>query len=263
MKFCPINPIPDLPSLQMPKNDMHLLLTHLGDDFRYSEFYSRRRQEGDYLIVDNGAYEFGKSLPLEAVIEYAYHIKAQEVVVPDIMRDSVGTYELFRQSLNKVPGDMRVMVVPQGEDRTTWMWCAKKMLDVFDTKSDVSVIGISKVYEEFTGGRYGLLEWLSVARGKVGINFDVHLLGYDKLTSVEVLQRDFPWVRSIDSAKPTVLAIHGIKYSTAAEVRLHGSQHKRSGDYFKTELTEKQIEDARENIALVTEVAAGTLSLLS
>ena len=40
----------------------HLLLAHLLKDDEYAAFYRKRKEQGDFIIIDNGAFEFHKPL---------------------------------------------------------------------------------------------------------------------------------------------------------------------------------------------------------
>lgn len=56
MEFCILSPIAGLTRYSTLSN-RHLLLPHLTRSEQYVNFYQERKQAGDFLILDNGAYE--------------------------------------------------------------------------------------------------------------------------------------------------------------------------------------------------------------
>lgn len=259
MHFCSIAPIPHLEELA--KGEYHLLLAHLSTP-TYNNYYRRLREKGAYLIVDNSAYEFDRAIPWRQVTHMAMNLKAQEVVLPDALRDSVQTYEMSREALRQTPTVFRVMMVPQGGDRREWEWCLTRLLDAYDSSAHTKapVIGLSKVYEKWREGRYGLLEYLTGMREK--FHFDVHMLGMTTPVSLEAICRAFPWVRSIDSAKPITAAKNGIQYVDKRDYQYYENMiPKRSDQYFLEPMNDYEIDCAVENITFVSRIADGTLTL--
>lgn len=66
------------------QSHFHLVLAHLIDvDETYASFYRQMSDRGDFIIMDNGAFELGESYEPSKLIELANIVKADAVVLPD------------------------------------------------------------------------------------------------------------------------------------------------------------------------------------
>lgn len=273
MKVALIPPIPDL--FRQPKTGIHLILSHLLQDERYFSFYKSRRAFGDYLILDNSAHELGASQTHALLLEQAASLKAQEIVLPDVLFDRRGTIERTKRMLKYLneeegkqayldAGSPALMLVPQGSDRPEWVTCLRGLMSVWDTYAEEIgarlVIGLSKDYDNWRGGLYQLIETnIYPLMSDEKRDFDVHCLGWsNKLWSLAAIARDFPWVRSTDSAKPFVFAKNKILLEPGGPCPHYP---RRDEDYFEESLTGIQWEIAKRNI-LVYQAAAGNELIL-
>lgn len=235
MKAAMIPPVPDLDRYATGPG-IHLLLSHLFKKKGYLDYYARRSDEGDYLILDNSAHEHGIGNSMEQLLKEARKVCATEVVVPDVLFDAKSTVESARLSLRYLEerkgerawdraGKPRLMYVPQGNNRPEWSWCLRTMLNLHDhahlenNELPPPVIGVSKDYYWWHGGLPALfkahLNPLKAARPSI----DVHLLGWPTaLWQTALIAREFPWVRSTDSAKPFVYAKNGILLEPGGKV---------------------------------------------
>lgn len=260
MKAALIPPIPDL--RRVPNMGIHLVLSHLFEDPRYFSYYQQCRIAGDYLILDNGAHELGVGQMNETLLGHARTIQAQEVVLPDVLFDRRGTVERTKAMLKWVgkqgwvhyleAGRPRFMMVPQGSDRAEWSQCLKALLSFWDFYTleypetiQPPVIGISKDYDNWRGGLHYLIkhyvEPLYNER-----EFDVHCLGWpSNLWSLAKVAREFPWIRSTDSARPFVYAKHGILLEPGGMVPKYP---KRDPEYFTESLAGDRWETVKRNI---------------
>lgn len=81
--FCIIAPTAYLTSTSAHSN-RHLVLAHLVEtDVAYADFYLSMADRGDYLIMDNGAYELGESYAPDKLIDLAKRCGAHAIVLPD------------------------------------------------------------------------------------------------------------------------------------------------------------------------------------
>lgn len=271
MKIALIPPIPEL--WNFPSTGVHLLLSHLLEDERYVEYYKERRRQGDYLILDNSAHEFGKGNDAEQLLKQASALRAQEVVCPDILFDANGTVESTRTMLRYIEkhkevweeaGEPRLMIVPQGGNRTEWVKCLNNLLQAWESTLDEGVplgdpvIGVSKDYDIFVKGGITTLirEYLGNNHEMTGT---VHCLGWpSNLWSLSRVQYECPWVRSTDSAKPFVYARAGILLEPGGAVPdyPHRGEH-----YFQATLNYQQHEIASRNIRVFDAAANNVLIL--
>lgn len=226
--------IPPIPELHWAVGqDMHLLLPHLLNTPRYREFYIERRQLRDYLILDNGADEFGASINFEALLGLSASIGAAEIVLPDVQYDAQETVNRTAQALSWLltdegthawvtAGTPRFMLVPQGITYDGWEWCFR-MLEAHsrdflsrtpvEPPSNPFILGIPKNMDALIhGGTMRLLNRVASPQWEGR----VHLLGWPKrlMTLEEVATRHRLLVRSVDSARPFACAAAGIDLST-------------------------------------------------
>lgn len=101
MKFAPIVPINYLEELAS-LSDYQLCLAHLVLlNKTYGSFYRRCKEEGKFLILDNGACELGRSVPVDLLLESFIEIGTSDVVViPDAPRsgDNIRLFKEFEKS---------------------------------------------------------------------------------------------------------------------------------------------------------------------
>jgi hypothetical protein len=224
---------------------LHLVLSHLCDDKTYRLYYQNRRAMGEYLILDNGADELPEGQGIQTTLVRATELCAQEVVLPDVQWDGKATLEHTMEALawlRGIDGETaynrarrpRLMIVPQGRTRDEWEKVAVRLLE--EVRSTMTllggpppVVGVAKQYDEFPGGRTWCCQ---VLRPLLTPAEDVHLLGWaHRLPDVFEVARKHPWVRSVDSAKPLVYTLGGVK------VRISESPKYplRPDDYFELE----------------------------
>jgi len=180
----------------------HLVLAqYLFDNKKYHQHYVEKVRHGDFIIVDNGAAEFGVALPFGDVIEAANMVDADEVCLPDKLKDRDATLQMHYDAYDMIPSRNR-MVVPQGLSPEDFMGCLEDMMEVFDFYS----IGIPKHLEGTVGGRTRILDMM--ARRNYHKMFNVHLLGcYEApLKEIRAVVKKYPWVRGIDTAAPFAYA---------------------------------------------------------
>ena len=98
---------------------------------------------GDYIILDNSAYE-GKSIDnIDQILNYAKMTGVKEIVMPDILYDKNKTLYRSKHFLTSLSSDERkqykIQVVPQGSSKKEWFECFDKMIDW-----DIDVIGLPR-----------------------------------------------------------------------------------------------------------------------
>lgn len=82
MEFCVISPTAGLEKYAV-LSKYHLVLAHIEDPI-YIQFYQQRREAGDFLILDNGAYE-GVELSPQKLWDKIRIYEPQVVVLPDFL----------------------------------------------------------------------------------------------------------------------------------------------------------------------------------
>lgn len=175
----------------------------------YRQFYQDRAREGDYIILDNSAHEFGSATHWEDLIELGEELNVSEIVLPDRLFFGEDTYNMSKKAfklLRSRSSRIRTMGAPQGRTPQEFLRCLFKLLDL-----GVDTIGISKDFEVWPGGLRALVE--DVCRESNDV--DIHLLGWGRDLRQLFLLGSCPWLRSrirgVDSAKPIVFAAQGIR----------------------------------------------------
>jgi hypothetical protein len=240
--------IPPIPELRNFEQSFHLALVHLLADPLYKSFMKERSRKGDYIILDNSAYENGgPEISNEEYFQKAMKIGAGEIVAPDVLGDSKLTLQKsfnfleYVKKANTFP--IRFMLVPQGRTVEEWEDCFFSLIErhsyCFPFRRPV--IGVPRITETLPGGVYGRVNFLTAAARETP-SFMIHLLGWGRqMETLPLIARDFPHVRSIDSAKPFHFALEGITLTP------HIGYVGRPKDYFERYFTREQFELAERN----------------
>lgn len=275
MLVAPIPPVTEFVNNPKPHGHFHLALSHLFDSHpEYLRYFIERRKAGmgDYVVLDNGAHENKTGEPISKLLELAVLIDADEIVLPDVLDDYIGTVEATATALDQIEQNLelaknfldkkgrRIMLVPQGKDYDEWRRCLEKLLQLYDfmvrsqdLSAEIPVIGVSKDYDDvFPGGLHqAFLGELEGLRDEV----DVHCLGWPRdLWNFGRLLHDFPWIRSTDSARAYVYALAGVRLELGAP---YPEYPKRPSDYFSHQMTPEERLLAQLNLEEYFKVTQG------
>lgn len=268
MKLGVIAPITALGKLSI--GTTHLLLTSMVlSDARYRAFYRQRQEKfGDYLILDNDAHENKASLDLDKLIEAAELMHPDEIVLPDVIRNSIATTKRSTEAypiLKKRFPDAKFMFVVQGVTEVEWLWC---LLWNINTLHGINTIGIPRVYADDFGS------WINAVKAVKHYipqihdrHLEIHLLGSPyNIDSASEVERHFPGiVRSTDTAKPVHYALEDLKFGSKLQLNPNDPKlpellyldpkqrnpKSRPKDFFSLEMSEEQIELAQTNIMIM------------
>jgi hypothetical protein len=128
----------------------------LQADTWYLQCFRKLRRRGDFIIVDNGAAEPEEErIPFEDIISVANAIRADEIALPDVLRDSDATVWHTARAAPAVPYRNR-MIIPQGQDLTEWTQCLWDLYNALDGR--FATIGVPKLTEAWDGGRVSLAD---------------------------------------------------------------------------------------------------------
>ena len=177
----------------------HFALAQHVKEASYAAWFKRWHEFGHFIMMDNGAAE-GERLDNKDLIEAAGIIGADEVVMPDVLRDKHGTINATRAALSLVPERNRAMA-PQGADWFEWEACAKILVSY-----GCATICIPKLYEGYPGGR---AHALAIIRGyHWDWDHNIHLLGCynDPVREIVLAHKHTPWIRSVDTGAPVAYA---------------------------------------------------------
>lgn len=209
-----ILPTTYLQALQSYLMPMHLALAHqVLADKKYTDFYVQRRQAGEYLILDNSAFELGSAIADQLLDEAIQRISPNEIVLPDVLFDGKMTEQRVVEFLQKYGGQyhgsIRFMAVPHGKDLASYVDCYHRLA----TMPQVDTIGIGAVYVasldagSYVSGRQLIFETLQ----RQGLLADKphHLLGLGSSGHQELEQmKSYEVVRSCDSSAAFIHALN-------------------------------------------------------
>lgn len=215
MKFAVICPIPMLQDYATVST-YHMALTHLvAQSVNYTQFYKRRSNAGDYVMLDNSLIELGKSVTMEDVLRAAEAIQANEIVLPDVYKSHEGTVKAVEDALYKYPKELKkykLMAVCHGSDPSDWLSCHNHLVSI----PEINTIGIPKVASTFSQfnnmGRVRLCSTME-QNGLRSKKKEYHLLGVWNNPWPEIQQLStLKWIRGVDTVLPVLMGIKGIAF---------------------------------------------------
>lgn len=221
--FCFITPISYLNQFATMSN-RHLVLAHLVDDsLTYANFYRDRSQAGDYIMMDNSAYELHEPYSPDRLIDLANKCGAHAIVLPDYpfqpAQVTIDAAEEFAP-LFKAAG-FHTFFVPQSQrgDLDDWLraydYAAESdLIDIIG----MSILGIPNALPAIDPA-YARVVMTSLLkdRGQFACKAH-HFLGLNSGVNLEIpsLLR-MNALTSVDSSGPVWSAILGHSYTTEAD----------------------------------------------
>jgi hypothetical protein len=201
----------------IPKSaNFHLLLAHLLINKQYVDFYNARHKAGDFIVLDNGAFEFKHPLSAEEILRLIEEsgIEIDCVVAPDFPGrrgiETISATEQFIHELQrrevKIPF---IMAVPQSEkgDYLDWVSCYQRLCNINEvTHIGMSILGIPNAFSSLTGtsditfNRVFASQFL-LKEGSVSKKVWHHYLGLGLPREI-LLQRMIGIIDSNDSSSP-------------------------------------------------------------
>ena len=179
MKIAHIVPPKFLRHFEDLLGEYHLILPQIVlADKEYQQFYRRKSREGHMVILDNGAYEFGKPLSSDEMLKAIELSEPSEIVLDDHIgsdadfsyKRTVGSAEFYRS----VGIEVGLMAVPQTVKLSLLPTLIKDLSEI----EGVTTIGIPKSLTSDSDGRGSILETLDEIFLGWGLKMpEVHLLG--------------------------------------------------------------------------------------
>jgi hypothetical protein len=215
VKCAVIAPTPYLRMLRA--SGYHMALgQYLMDDPEYLAHYQLVHRRGGFIMVDNGAAE-GDIRPFIDVVRVSNEVGADEIAMPDVLRDGRATWELTsaKHNLGLVPPPKR-MVIPQGKTWAEWRTCAERMIGGLE----FATIGIAKHLEALEWGRGMALLILN----ELGVltRYNIHLLGVCNNPQAEIERAlgVYRGIRGIDTGAPVAYAQNGAAITSSTRYSL-------------------------------------------
>jgi len=202
-------------SVELPVQLLHLsdytdqdfiIASYMQEFPEYRDFYiARRRHKRVFTILDNGAFENGKSMGVKDYDNIVQDLQPHVVVLPDVVNDAVATINASKEFLNRTQTSPPCyMGVLQGKGLTDYYYCLESYLRLRD-RVPLRVIGIP--YHIFY--RPTLLRKYDIHNICAQEEMQIHILGLPNPYELLPLKR-FSQVSSVDSSLPISSAWHGM-----------------------------------------------------
>lgn len=260
--FCIIAPTAYLPQYATMSR-RHLVLAHLVDiDPVYAAFYRDRAERGDFIIMDNGAFELGESFSPERLIDLGNECGAHAIVLPDYpFQHSSVTIEAAEKwiPLFKENG-FATMFVPQSQTGDLADWISSYIWAGNNPDVDIigmSILGVPNAIPHIPKA-YARVVMTEILRAKdLFCDWKYHhYLGLNSGPALEIpALLKLGALDSCDSSNPVWMAILGHRYSTNCDSYLHVKKVKKEVE-FDYPLTHDQdtLERIEHNINLTLEL---------
>lgn len=205
MKFSFEVPTKYLHELDNNLDYLFIIGHHLLDDKKYFNYCKNNKK---YKILDNGAYELTKSIEPKILKELAEKIKADVIVLPDILFDSVGSEKLQKEFFNLFSKTERnkykFLKVVSANSLDLYL----KNLIKINLNNNIDIIGISKSRTMITPNLTFIMNYLKNKCSKIK---PIHLLGCSH--PFELIEASyFKEIKSIDTGLPINFAFKNKKF---------------------------------------------------
>lgn len=207
------------------QSTFHLVLAHLVDtDGQYANFYREMSERGDFLIMDNGAFELGESYEPSKLIELGQRIEADAIVLPDYpFQAGSKTVKAAKDLGNQVKDHgFLAMFVPQSEVNDledyiiTYDWAANTpWIDIIG----MSILGIPNALPHIPKSYARVvMAQLLIDRQVFNFNKYHHWLGLNAGPNLEIpALLKMQVLNSCDSSNPVWAGICGQMYTPMAD----------------------------------------------
>ena len=209
------------------ESNYHLLLAHLLSNNEYCSFYRKRKEAGDFIIIDNGAFEFKKPMNVD---KYRKMI-IDSGIVPDVIVAPDYPFKRWADTANAsfdfvsdIRGDrffdkIKVMGVPQSEegDYAGWIECHNRL--IYESGVDfigMSILGVPNAFCKMSGTKdvtFNRMLACAIMMNDevVDKNVKYHFLGCSDPREL-IFMKSLGWVYGNDSSTAIWHGINGIRF---------------------------------------------------
>lgn len=165
------------------------------------------RYESMYKMLDNGTYELGEPMDIEDLLALANDLQANEIVLPDVMRNRKWTSSLTMHAVRSIkPVGMKFAAVPQGTTPADFVECYRDFAKV----PEIDVLCFPIWLEKEFSARPQVVHYL-LRKGYWAEDKEHHLIGLDSLSELYLYGGV---IRSVDTSLPFSAAQQQIKLPT-------------------------------------------------
>jgi hypothetical protein len=200
-------------------NQYPYVLGHLIKlDSEYKEFYKRELKNADYSILDNSAFELGKSIPFDELMSVARELRPTHLILPDTVHDKETTIKNSIDFYNEFCSELDILQITpigvvQGNSFEDLYECICKYMEAgiyfyaipFDCIKDTDYGTI----------RFQFFRWLI---DKMGVSqmsqLDFHFLGLQNPQEILLYSKlEKELIHSIDSSSPILHGVAGNEFT--------------------------------------------------
>jgi hypothetical protein len=266
--FCFITPISYL-DLYATASTRHLVLAHLVDQYpAYADFYKLRSDLGDYIMMDNSAYELKEPYEPAKLIELGAMCGADAVVLPDYpFQPAQKTIEAAMEFAPQFKAaGFQTFFVPQSERGSFMDWVRAYKWAAANADIDIigmSILGIPNALPDIDPA-YARVVMTSLLkdRGLFATHKAHHYLGLNSGPALEIpsLLR-LGVLSSIDSSGPVWAGILGHSYTNEADSYQHVKKLKMPVNFLIPRTKDKDtIARIDNNVRMTTQLFEETTS---
>lgn len=203
------------------KSNFHLVLAHLVDsDEAYADFYLNQSNLGDFIILDNSAFELPEPYKPEKLITLARRVKADVIVLPDYPfcagQRTIDAAKQFAPQFKDA--GFKTFFAPQSQlgDYEDWFetYCWGAETDYIDCLG-MSILGIPNALPHIAKpyARVVMVQRL-IDAGAYNFEKYTHFLGLNAGPALEIPSlMNMNAMNSCDSSNPVWMGILGHRYT--------------------------------------------------
>lgn len=245
------------------QSSFHLVLAHLVDtDEGYADVYKHRSMCGDFIIMDNGAFELGESYAPDELIRLGTRCGADVIVLPDYpLQHHFKTIEASSKLIDKVKdAGFKTMFVPQSNTGDVEGWIEAYKWAASNNNIDcigMSILGMpNAIPKVHVGFARVVLTQMLLDRGLFNPAKYHHYLGLQNISLELPSLVRMRVLNSCDSSNPVWAGLNGHKYDTTSDSYLSISKKYLREVDFDWPLTKKQciLDIVQHNINIVQDI---------
>jgi hypothetical protein len=188
------------------------LAQHVLDSEKYREHFMRARDEGRFVLMDNGVHETGHPLSAAELLQAADMIKPSVVIAPDVIGDYEATHRGFEEAVELMAGKYPLGLCLQGRTR-------EQRTRLFHaTYQKIAMLALPYRFERLTW-----IQELTETFPFIKWPPRIHLMGVKSFTELMMFRTQFEMLRvsqsrvTVDTAKPLKAAMAGRRFKSIDE----------------------------------------------
>lgn len=247
-------------------NDYPYVLAHLiGDDREYTDFYVGKCRTAPYSILDNSAFELGKSVEFKTLLNATLKVKPTHVVIPDWVNDCDKTIEFanaFMQFLHSnlsrlddIP--FKLIAVVQGTNMEELFKCLNTYRRLKNEGYPIDLIALP--YDTIPDTDYHNIRYIVFQAMKEVLkdsDLKVHLLGLQNYSEYRLYTKsDKELIHSVDSSAPIIYGWNGIEFGPWGTTIPKPKE--KLADNLDREINAEEMQTITHNVLTIREIIKG------